>query len=243
MPLSSVSCSSKQFRRIQHTRIQHYIECRFLPWQDFFSFRFFLVISSFLHFCTSPAYFRQGLWLVAALCIIGCCFKINTNYVKWHNWHNNVQCNKRTDRFYCLFFNTGHQPENHMVGNPIVYIKCDCVSSWAPVCGSGHILDQPLRLVSPNIQEGKAHIWSPSLCLHMQLESSRAEPVNTERKAETKHQHMHALYFYIPMFVFIIATDSLHQCLDSGFHCRSFLRDRAHSGILGTQKTPCREHP
>lgn len=123
MPLSSVSCSSKQFRRIQHTRIQHYIECRFLPWQDFFSFRFFLVISSFLHFCTSPAYFRQGLWLVAALCIIGCCFKINTNYVKWHNWHNNVQCNKRTDRFYCLFFHTGHQPENHMVGNPIVYIS------------------------------------------------------------------------------------------------------------------------
>lgn len=95
----------------------------FFPDKTFFSFRFFLVISSFLHFCTSSAYFRQGLWLVAALCIIGCCFKINTNYVKWHNWHNNVQCNKRTDRFYCLFFHTGHQPENHMVGNPIVYIS------------------------------------------------------------------------------------------------------------------------
>lgn len=99
------------------------------------------------------------------------------------------------------------EPENQVFGNSVY--KWDCVSLWAPVCGYWHILDQCLGQVSPKIQVGMAHIWSPSLCLHMHLESSRAEPVNTERKAERKQKYMHALNLYILVLVFIIASDSL----------------------------------
>lgn len=134
MPLLALSCSSGQARRIQHMRNSMQIS----SWQDWHFFFFFE--DFFLgHFCTST-HFGHALWLVAALFMIGCCFKLNSNYAKWYNWYNNfrwdseVGSDKRTVQYdfiaWLLFFSTKLQGTVWKAGGwqHYIYLSVICVS-------------------------------------------------------------------------------------------------------------------